>query len=238
MGLIIQVRSTGLMYIRDTVSGGGHKWTVIGAGTPSTTDSFVFTTRDRLLKTIDSMKLVNDGRYQHAGATAGGDLTGTYPNPTIGSNKVTLAKIIAGTPNTLIGYDGSGNAHEITAGTNVTISGNQISATGGISFPRPNVVWSAAPDTITVPDGTSVLTINPVADSPYLMVILPTVGNANDSLFTIEVGGSITSGEVIAHVQVKAPGGQSILQSSTPGGLRAGDAIQYHQVGSLWRRRF
>lgn len=63
--------------------------------------------------------------------SAGGDLAGSYPNPTIGSNKVTLAKITTGTPNTLIGYDGSGNPHEIGAGTNVTISGNQISATGG-----------------------------------------------------------------------------------------------------------
>src|ERR1700749_3867418 len=32
LGAIIQVRSTGKQYKRDTVLGGGHKWTEIGSG--------------------------------------------------------------------------------------------------------------------------------------------------------------------------------------------------------------
>lgn len=63
MGLIIQVRSTGVMYIRDTVSG-GHKWTAIGSGATGVTDSFAFASRGRLQKTIDSMVTVNNSRYR------------------------------------------------------------------------------------------------------------------------------------------------------------------------------
>ena len=52
---------------------------------------------------------------------------------TIDDNSVTLAKQASGTANRLIGYDGSGDPSEISAGSNITISGGSISATGGLT---------------------------------------------------------------------------------------------------------
>lgn len=322
MGLIIQIRSTGLMYIRDTFPG-GHKWTVIGAGV-ATTDSFVFSTRGRLLKTLDSMVAVNNARYvtnsggakflgsgtyaskplantgpgfywptdtlkmmytdgssysfitekvgqtfdlnlskkgqpgdtvltiidsTHLGqaaqrdsssscihhivnadgswtwystctatGTAGGDLTGTYPNPTIGANKVTLAKITTGTPNTLIGYDGSGNAHEIAASTGIVISGNLISSSGG----GGSAGFASVRDTITctacgfaVGDGLSRSVSSWVkwdTISNFPVGVVSKVIDANT--FEVTYGGKVawTSGKPIGTTQ---------FASTTAGGMTA-----------------
>lgn len=83
LGTIIYVRTLALVYIRDTIPTGGHKWSLMGSGgadsavigtqgvivTPSgpsriaKTDTFFVTTRSRLQKTLDSMVVVNNGRY-------------------------------------------------------------------------------------------------------------------------------------------------------------------------------
>lgn len=71
-------------------------------------------------------------RAQLGGLTLGGDLSGTTAQlgttltATIGSKKVTPAKMADSAANTVLGYDASGVAVNVTAGTNVTISGNQI----------------------------------------------------------------------------------------------------------------
>jgi len=58
---------------------------------------------------------------------------GSVTQGKIGSDAVTLSKIAAGTANSLLGYNSNGDPAVVTAGVNITISGNVISASGNFS---------------------------------------------------------------------------------------------------------
>jgi len=83
-------------------------------------------------------------------------LKNTIDNLTlVADGLLSLAKMRTGTANTLMGYNGSGAPVEITAGSNITISGGAISAGGSVSsgWTKISNTTGSGVKTISLPSG-------------------------------------------------------------------------------------
>lgn len=115
----------GIFYI-----GNGIKWTAV-TGSGGTTDTLAFTTWQRLYKTIDSMKIVNDARYFLRSDTAQGNVHNVTSIGQMKKVRDSLAALIAG---------GGG----LSPIPNITYLGN-ISGSSAVPIPL-NMPWLTLTD--------------------------------------------------------------------------------------------
>jgi len=143
------------------------------------------------------------------GGIAGGDLTGTYPNPAVANNIITSAKVLDGT---LTNADLSSTAAIIVTKLAPGVNGQVLSTVAGVP------TWSA-PALGTVTSVTAGTGLN-----GGTITSTGTIGLANTTVTT----GAYGSATQVANFTVDAQGrltaaGNTLIAGVTPGGIAGGD---------------
>lgn len=163
-----------------------------------------------------------------AANTVFGNFTGSSAIPAFG--KVNLASMATGTVNSLIGYDGSGNPVVVSVSTGLSLSSNNLTASGGSGgnfVGRDSVVTITSGASSTVTNGYNIVQFNPSSNLGAYTLTTPATWHTSNDIVVV-FGGTITSGNPVVTLTVNVQGGQTSVFASalTSQAFTAGEAIR------------
>ncbi|MBI3221420.1 MAG: hypothetical protein HYZ44_18060, partial [Bacteroidetes bacterium] len=190
--------------------------------TPKVNDGSITTSKVNTTGATSGQALTFDGTNVVWGSpspsgTAGGDLSGTYPNPTISSDAITTSKILDGNVTTSKLADNSITTSKINDGSITTSKLNATGATSGqaLTFDGTNAVWGSPAVSGTAGGDLSGTYPNPTIAANAIT----TVKIADNSVTTSKVNTiGATSGQALTY-----NGTNVVWGNPSPSGTAGGD---------------